>query len=94
MVGEGQLLWTPSPEFVERSNLAQYMTWLKETHRIEAADYEALRNGRWPTLKRSGHRSGTISGCNRPSVKRGARPEHCICQEYLIQLSNLQLTKV
>ena len=43
MVGEGQLLWTPSPEFVERSNVAQYMTWLKDSHHIEVADYEALR---------------------------------------------------
>ncbi len=29
MVSEGQLLWTPSPEFAERSNVAHYMTWLK-----------------------------------------------------------------
>ena len=43
MVSEGQLLWTPSPEFAERSNVAQYMTWLRESHRIEVADYEALR---------------------------------------------------
>ena len=43
MVSEGQLLWTPSPEFVERSNVAQYMTWLKESQRIDVADYEALR---------------------------------------------------
>ena len=43
MVSEGQLLWTPSPEFVERSNIAHYMTWLKETQRIDVADYEALR---------------------------------------------------
>jgi acetoacetyl-CoA synthetase len=43
MTAEGQLLWTPSPEFVERSNVARYMTWLKETGNIEVADYEALR---------------------------------------------------
>ena len=42
MVSEGQLLWTPSPEFAERSNVAHYMTWLRESHRIEVADYEAL----------------------------------------------------
>ena len=43
MVSEGQLLWTPSPEFVARSNVAQYMTWLKDSHRVKVADYEALR---------------------------------------------------
>ena len=43
MVSEGQLLWTPSPEFVERSNVVQYMTWLRDSHRVEVADYEALR---------------------------------------------------
>ncbi len=43
MVSEGQLLWTPSPKFVERSNIAHYMTWLKETQRIDVAGYEALR---------------------------------------------------
>ena len=43
MVSEGQLLCTPSSGFAERSNVAQYMTWLKESHRIEVADYEALR---------------------------------------------------
>jgi acetoacetyl-CoA synthetase len=43
MVSEGQLLWTPSPEFAERSNVAHYMTWLRESQRIEVADYEALR---------------------------------------------------
>jgi acetoacetyl-CoA synthetase len=43
MTAEGQLLWTPSPEFVERSNVARYMTWLKESRKLDFADYEALR---------------------------------------------------
>jgi acetoacetyl-CoA synthetase len=43
MTAEGELLWTPSPEFAERSNVAQYMTWLKESQGLDFADYEALR---------------------------------------------------
>jgi acetoacetyl-CoA synthetase len=43
MVAEGQLLWTPSPEFAARSNLARYLTWLNDTGRVAATDYEALR---------------------------------------------------
>jgi acetoacetyl-CoA synthetase len=42
MVTEGQLLWTPRREFVEASNLAQYMQWLRRTHRADIADYDAL----------------------------------------------------
>src|ERR1700729_1879571 len=43
MTAEGQLLWTPSPEFVARSNVARYMTWLEESRKLDFADYEALR---------------------------------------------------
>lgn len=42
MVNEGQLLWTPSPAFAQKSNIAQYMRWLGETGRAQVADYEGL----------------------------------------------------
>ena len=42
MVMEGELLWTPRPEFAEGSNLAQYMRWLKQTRGLDFADYGAL----------------------------------------------------
>jgi len=41
-VTEGQLLWTPSEDFVKNSNMAKYMTWLKEKNIVEVADYDAL----------------------------------------------------
>jgi acetoacetyl-CoA synthetase len=43
MVAEGELLWTPSPEFAERSNLAHFMKWLSAERRKHFADYESLR---------------------------------------------------
>jgi acetoacetyl-CoA synthetase len=45
MVKEGDLLWTPSPEWVERSNLMRYMRWLRETRNLRFADYHQLQ--RW-----------------------------------------------
>jgi acetoacetyl-CoA synthetase len=45
MVSEGQLLWTPRPEFAQDSNVAHYTRWLRESRGIELSDYEALR--RW-----------------------------------------------
>jgi len=45
MVSEGQLLWTPRAEFVADSNVAHYMTWLRESRGVSVGDYEALR--RW-----------------------------------------------
>ena len=42
MVTEGQLLWTPSPEFIRDSNLTRYLGWLRENRSIDFADYEAL----------------------------------------------------
>jgi acetoacetyl-CoA synthetase len=42
MVKEGELLWTPRPEFAEDSKLAHYMRWLKRTRGMEFSDYEAL----------------------------------------------------
>jgi acetoacetyl-CoA synthetase len=42
MVKEGELLWTPGPEFAERSKLTQYMRWLKQARGVDCADYDAL----------------------------------------------------
>ena len=42
-IAEGELLWTPSAAFAERSNLAVYMRRLAERGR-HFADYEALRS--------------------------------------------------
>src|SRR6478735_7899693 len=45
MVREGQLLWTPRPDFARGSNVAHYISWLSESRGIEFSDYESLR--RW-----------------------------------------------
>ncbi|SRR5579875_375810 len=42
MVKEGDLLWTPSPEWVERSNLTAYMRWLARTRSLNFTSYEEL----------------------------------------------------
>ena len=42
MVKEGELLWTPRPEFAARSNLAQYMRWLQGHRGLDFKDYESL----------------------------------------------------
>jgi acetoacetyl-CoA synthetase len=43
-VGEGAYLWSPSPAFAAKSNLARYMTWLAGRG-VAHAEYDALR--RW-----------------------------------------------
>lgn len=43
MVTEGELLWTPRPEFIDRSNLARYMKWLKTERGLDFSEYEPLR---------------------------------------------------
>jgi acetoacetyl-CoA synthetase len=45
MVTEGQLLWTPRPEFAEGSNVARYQRWLAAERGVHTSDYESLR--RW-----------------------------------------------
>jgi acetoacetyl-CoA synthetase len=45
VVKEGDLLWTPSPEWVARSNLTTYMRWLREQRNLSFADYHQLQ--RW-----------------------------------------------
>ncbi len=42
MVKEGDLLWTPSPEWVERSNLTAYRRWLARTRNLQFESYEEL----------------------------------------------------
>lgn len=42
MVMEGELLWTPRPEFADGSNLAQYMRWLKQTRGLDFGAYDEL----------------------------------------------------
>ena len=39
---EGQLLWTPPPEFVEGSQLAAFTRWLAAEHGLHFVDYAAL----------------------------------------------------
>jgi len=45
MIKEGDLLWTPSPEWIARSNLTAYMHWLKERRGLAFASYKELH--RW-----------------------------------------------
>lgn len=44
-VTEGQLLWSPRPDYAAQSQLTQFMSWLRQTKGMDFADYEALR--RW-----------------------------------------------
>jgi acetoacetyl-CoA synthetase len=41
-VREGDLLWTPSPEFAAASNLADYEAWLERERGLRFDDYAAL----------------------------------------------------
>lgn len=43
VVTEGELLWTPSAEFQQRSQVAKFIAWLHNTRGLEFNDYEALR---------------------------------------------------
>jgi acetoacetyl-CoA synthetase len=42
MVKEGDLLWTPSPEWVAGSNLVHFMKWLGQHRGLEFSDYADL----------------------------------------------------
>src|SRR3546814_7291140 len=44
MVQEGELLWTPQPEFAKRSQIARYQDWLRAERGIDHAidDYAGL----------------------------------------------------
>ena len=37
-----EILWAPTPETVERSQLTRYMRWLAENRDLHFADYHAL----------------------------------------------------
>ena len=39
---EGKLLWEPSPEFMNDSNLSKYCAWLKHRHKLSFANYDEL----------------------------------------------------
>ena len=42
MVAEGELLWTPRPEFAADSNVARFQRWLREHRSVVTEDYAAL----------------------------------------------------
>src|SRR5690348_2237269 len=42
-VTEAELLWQPSADAIERSNLTRYMRWLADERELAFDDYEALR---------------------------------------------------
>ncbi len=41
-VSEGELLWTPSQEFADNSNVSKYIAWLKGKNIVDVADYQEL----------------------------------------------------
>src|SRR5271166_1209751 len=41
-VAEGQLLWTPSPEFIRSTNLHRFLGWLETERGLCFADYNEL----------------------------------------------------
>ena len=47
MTAESELLWTPSPDWIERANITHFQRWLKHERGLEFADYAAL--WRWST---------------------------------------------
>ncbi|MCX7172152.1 MAG: acetoacetate--CoA ligase [Proteobacteria bacterium] len=42
MIKEGDLLWTPTPEWVEGTNIAHFMKWLQAERGLKFADYDEL----------------------------------------------------
>jgi acetoacetyl-CoA synthetase len=57
VVEQGQVLWTPSAELREQSELGRYIAWLRRERGLDLADYEALRawsvgdlDGFWASL--------------------------------------------
>jgi acetoacetyl-CoA synthetase len=42
MVVEGERLWQPGPEWIERANITAYLRWLRQERGLEVADYDAL----------------------------------------------------
>ncbi|HMO46087.1 MAG TPA: acetoacetate--CoA ligase [Rubrivivax sp.] len=48
-ITEGELLWTPSPEWIVDTNLTRYLHWLERERGLAFADYAAL--WRWSTTE-------------------------------------------
>ena len=44
MVNEGDLLWTPGPDRVAKSNLTRFMQWLARERQLKFANYAELWN--------------------------------------------------
>jgi acetoacetyl-CoA synthetase len=44
MTVEGELLWTPRPEFAASSHVMRYLDWLRRERGIDLAEYDALWN--------------------------------------------------
>ena len=42
MIQDGDLLWTPSSQWVERTNLVAYVRWLERTRNLKFTSYEQL----------------------------------------------------
>ncbi len=42
MTVEGERLWQPGPEWIERANIIAYLRWLRQERGLEFADYDAL----------------------------------------------------
>ena len=75
-MSEPELLWQPSKEAIERSNLTRYMRWLEAERGHAFDDYESLHPGRSIRSRTSGLRSATTSR-SRPTASRGgARRSH------------------
>lgn len=41
-VEQGQLLWQPSPEFIQHTRIAHYLDWLRHERGLSFADYQGL----------------------------------------------------
>ena len=42
MIREGELLWTPRPEWAAQTNIVAYMQWLEREHGLHFDDYHSL----------------------------------------------------
>src|SRR5579859_10876 len=56
------ILWTPSPERVERATLTRYTRWLKHARGLEFDDYQAL--WQWSVEDLEGFWSSVVEFCD------------------------------
>ncbi len=42
LVEEGQLLWTPRPEYASTSNIVRFQSWLRSRRNVDTTDYASL----------------------------------------------------